>query len=75
MVEVLARDLPQQGMPKNQKAFFGIFVVSFAVFLAIALCAQLLTLQWRTWLPGAEGEKSLIGGVKAAVDTFMPYLT
>ena len=75
MVEVLARDLPQQGMPQERKAFFGIFVVSFAVFLVIALCAQLLTLQWRTWLPGAEGEKSLIGGVKAAVDTFMPYLT
>ena len=29
---------------------------------------------WRTWLPGAEGVKSLYGGVKAAVYTFMSHL-
>ncbi|MEO8524960.1 MAG: hypothetical protein ABI460_09590 [Caldimonas sp.] len=56
-------------------AFSGIFVVSFVVLLVIALCAQLLTWKWRPWLPGAEGEKSLIHGVKSAVYTFMSYLT
>ncbi|MBU6436358.1 MAG: light-harvesting protein [Betaproteobacteria bacterium] len=50
-------------------------MASFAVFLVIALVAQTLTWQWRTWLPGAEGGKSLIGSVRAAVYTFMSYLT
>ena len=53
----------------------GIFVTSFAVFLLVALMAQVLTWHWRTWLPGAEGEKSMIGGVKAAVYTAMSHLT
>jgi light-harvesting complex 1 beta chain len=56
-------------------AFSGIFVVGFLVFLAIALLAQLLMWKWRPWMPGAEGEKSLIHGVKDAVYTFMSYLT
>lgn len=51
-----------------------VFVVGFAAFLVIALVAQMLTMQWRTWLPGAEGERSLIGGVKSAVYTFMSYI-
>ena len=59
----------------DTKTFWGIFVVGFAVFLVIALSAQLLTSKWRLWLPGAEGEKSLIHGVKAAVYTFMSHLT
>ncbi len=59
----------------DSRVFFGIFVVSFAVFLGVALVAQLLTWEWRSWLPGAETEKSLIGGVKAAVYTFMAHLT
>jgi light-harvesting complex 1 beta chain len=48
-----------------------VFCVGFAVFLVIALVAQMLTMRWRSWLPGAEGERSLIGGVKSAVYTFM----
>jgi light-harvesting complex 1 beta chain len=51
-----------------------VFCVGFAVFLVIALVAQTLTMKWRTWLPGAEGEGSLIGGVKSAVYTFMSYI-
>ena len=60
---------------RNDFAFAGIFVTSFIVFLMIAIIAQTLTWHWRDWLPGAEGEKSLIGGVKAAVYTFMAHLT
>jgi light-harvesting complex 1 beta chain len=56
-------------------AYRGIFLTSFAVFLLVALMAQVLTWHWRTWLPGAEGEESLIGGVKAAVYTAMSHLT
>jgi light-harvesting complex 1 beta chain len=51
-----------------------VFCVGFAVFLVIALVAQMLTMRWRTWFPGAEGEGSLIGGVKSAVYTFMSYI-
>jgi light-harvesting complex 1 beta chain len=48
-----------------------VFCVSFVVFLVIALVAELLAMRWRSWFPGAEGEGSLIGGVKSAVYTFM----
>jgi light-harvesting complex 1 beta chain len=71
-------DMTTQASPELTKsdsiALNGIFVVSFVAFLVIALCAQLLTCKWRVWLPGAEGEKSLIRGVKSAVYTFMSYL-
>jgi light-harvesting complex 1 beta chain len=55
--------------------YYSIFAVSFVVFLSIALVAQLLFLRWRSWFPGAEGGKTLIGDVKAAVYTFMSQLT
>jgi light-harvesting complex 1 beta chain len=64
----------QQLLKSDSKVFNTIFVVSFFVLLLFALFACLLPWQWRTWLPGAESEKSLIGGVKAAVYTFMSYL-
>ncbi len=61
--------------PRNDSVtFVGIFFVSFVVFLTIALCAQMVALPWRSWLPGAEGQKSLVGGVKTSVYTFMSYL-
>jgi light-harvesting complex 1 beta chain len=60
---------------REQRAFLLIFVPAFVVFLAIALVGQTLGMQWRSWLPGAEGIKSVTGGVKAAVYTFMSYLS
>jgi light-harvesting complex 1 beta chain len=70
---------PMNATPKpaheDSRSFWLIFTASFAVFMAIALAGQLLGWQWRTWLPGAEGVKSLNGGVKAAVYTFMSRLT
>jgi light-harvesting complex 1 beta chain len=61
-------------LKEDSSAFFVIFAVGFLIFLAIALVAQTLGWQWRTWLPGAEGVKSMTGGVKAAVYTFMSHL-
>jgi light-harvesting complex 1 beta chain len=62
-------------VPKeDRKAFFVIFAPAFVVFLAIALVGQTLGMQWRSWLPGAESVKSVTGGVKAAVYTFMSHL-
>jgi len=51
-----------------------IFICGFLLFFSIALVASALGCHWRTWLPGAEGVKSLTGGVKAAVYTFMAHL-
>lgn len=62
--------------PKGDSlALMAIFTAGFLLLLCVALAAQLFTLQWKSWLPGAENEKSMIGGVKAAVYTFMPLLT
>jgi light-harvesting complex 1 beta chain len=58
----------------DRHSFSLIFVLGFVVFLAIALLGQLMGLHWRTWLPGAEGMKSVFGGVKAAVYTFMSHI-
>jgi light-harvesting complex 1 beta chain len=66
---------PQQLLKSDSKAFYGIYMASFVVVLMVALVAQILAWKWRPWFPGAENEKSLIGGVKAAVYTFMSYLT
>lgn len=68
-------DASLQAPPIGDAGFGGIYVVSFVLILAIALPAQLLMLKWRPWLPGADGEKSLIQGVRSAVYTFMSYLT
>jgi light-harvesting complex 1 beta chain len=59
---------------KDTSAFLLIFASAFLVFMAIALIGQLLGFPWRSWLPGAESVKSVFGGVKAAVYTFMSHL-
>ena len=58
----------------DRHSFSLIFALGFVVFLAIALLGQLMGLHWRTWMPGAEGMKSIFGGVKAAVYTFMSHI-
>mgnify|MGYP003516442359 CR=1 FL=1 len=68
-------DTLQKPVREDIRNYWLIFAAGFAVFLAIALAGQLLGWHWRTWLPGAEGVKSLNGGVKAAVYTFMSHLT
>ena len=67
--------IPNPLLPGESRSFWFIFTLGFTVFLAIALVGQLSGQHWRTWLPGAEGVKSIFGGVKAAVYTFMSHLT
>lgn len=55
-------------------SFTGIFVAAFLVILPIALVAQALAVPWRDWFPGAEAEKSLVGGVRTAVYSVMSHL-
>lgn len=62
-------------LKKESTAFAAIFFVGFAMFLFIAVIAQVLGWHWRSWLPGAESVKSVTGGVKAAVYTFMSHLS
>lgn len=59
---------------KDSLATAGVFLAGFFVLLVFAVLAQLLMLPWRGWLPGAEGESSFFGSVRAAVYTFMSYL-
>jgi light-harvesting complex 1 beta chain len=69
------RAMPVAAVTKEDgKAFVLIFASAFVVFLAIACVGQTLGMQWRSWLPGAESVKSVTGGVKAAVYTFMSHL-
>jgi light-harvesting complex 1 beta chain len=51
-----------------------IFVLVFFVFMALAVVGQLLALNWRTWLPGAEGTTTTLVGVKSAVYTLISQL-
>lgn len=67
--------MPRPFSAGESRSFWAIFSLGFVVFLVIALFGQLLGQHWRTWLPGAEGVESIFGGVKAAVYTFMSYLT
>jgi light-harvesting complex 1 beta chain len=64
----------EQSAQQRNRSNFLIYALCFVVFLAIALTGQLLGFDWRAWLPGAEGAKSLFGGVKAAVYTSMSHL-
>ena len=47
----------------------------FCVFMALAVVGQLLALNWRTWLPGAEGSTTTLVGVKSAVYTVISQLS
>ncbi|MGC4075728.1 MAG: hypothetical protein QM702_01575 [Rubrivivax sp.] len=66
--------MPRPGAAGDSRSFWIIFALSYVAFLIIALIGQLLGWHWRSWLPGAEGVKSIFGGVKAAVYTFMSHL-
>lgn len=51
------------------------FIALFCVFLLLAMVGQMFFLDWRTWLPGAEGSQSMFGSVKSAVYTVISQLT
>ncbi|MCA3131628.1 MAG: light-harvesting protein [Rhodocyclaceae bacterium] len=47
----------------------------FIVFLMLALASLLFAQNWRSLLPGAEGARSVLDGVKSAVYTVMSQLS
>lgn len=50
------------------KEFNRIFLLSFVIFVAIAILAHILVWLWRPWLPGPNGYTTsmLMDGVQAA---------
>ena len=58
----------------TSSAFWGMFSLAFVILFVFALASSVLGVQWRSILPGAENAKGLVGGVKAAVYTFMSYI-
>lgn len=56
------------------KEFHKIFVVSFIVFVAIAIVAHILAWQWRPWLPGPEGY-AVIDAAKAVASSFVSSIS
>jgi light-harvesting complex 1 beta chain len=59
---------------KEAKEFHKIFVVSFIVFVAIAIIAHILAWQWRPWLPGPEGY-AVIDSAASAVSSFIASIS
>jgi len=68
-------EFPGQRLGEPLEGLHLIFVVMFAVFLMLALAGQLLCWNWRTWLPGAEGARSVWHGVKTSVYTVISHLS
>lgn len=58
----------------TSSAFWGMFSLAFVILFVFALASSVLGVQWRSILPGAENAKGVVGGVKAAVYTFMSYI-
>lgn len=55
---------------QEAKEFHKLFVVSFIVFVAIAIVAHILAWQWRPWLPGPEGY-AMIDTARVAFGSFI----
>jgi len=55
-------------------SFFAVFAVGFVVVLVLAIVGSAFALNWRSWLPGAEGRDSFFGSVTAAVYSIMSLL-
>ena len=57
------------------KEFRYLYVVLFCVFLLLAMMGQMMFMDWRTWLPGAEGSRPMYESVKSAVYTVISQLS
>ena len=49
-----------------------IFMVSFAIFLLVAVVERVLPSSWRSHAGAADGGKSIFGEARAAARTFVP---
>ena len=66
------REISLSGLTEPEaKEFHSIFMISFIVFVAIAIVAHILVWIWRPWLPGPRGYASLIDGAAAQLLTLV----
>ena len=50
-----------------------IFMVSFAIFLMVAVIERVLPSSWRSHAFGPDSGKSIFGEARAAAHTFVPF--
>lgn len=57
------------------KEYRYLFFVLFCVFTSLAMIGQVLFMEWRSWLPGAEGSRPMFESVRSAVYTVISQLS
>jgi light-harvesting complex 1 beta chain len=66
---------PNSAFEAPIEEFRYLYVVLFCVFLLLAMMGQMMFMDWRTWLPGAEGTRPMYESVKSAVYTVISQLS
>lgn len=56
---------------KQAQEFHSIFMMSFIMFVVIAIIAHVLVWQWRPWFPSVEGYTSAVQGLEATAQTLL----
>ena len=59
---------------QEAKEFHSLFMMSFIIFLVIAIIAHFLVWQWRPWLPGTSGYVSSVVEETKAMMAYIPYI-
>ena len=77
-VEIERRTSSTSGMTEPEaREFHRIFMVSFIVFVVIAIIAHFLVWQWRPWLPDEGGyttSSMMLDGVRAVTHDLLSRL-
>ena len=75
MAEMDRRTGSLSGLTESEaKEFHRIFMMSFIIFLLIAIVAHILAWQWRPWLPGPAGySASVLEDAKSLAYAYIPY--
>ena len=72
---MMARSGSVSARPRREEAgeFRLIFMVSFAIFLMVAVIERVLPTNWRSHAIGQDSGKSIFGEAKSAARTFVPF--
>jgi hypothetical protein len=71
----MIRSSSASARPRRGEAseFRLIFMVSFAIFLMVAVIERVLPSSWRSHALGHDGGKSIFGEARSAAHTFVPF--
>ncbi len=58
---------------EEEREFRVLIMVSFAIFLVIAVVSRLLPPRWRVFAPAAEGRRSVFQEARTAAYTTIPF--